>query len=52
MPVAAVRSLTISMLRSPIWRAGTFTIRSKLTTSVSLRRVRRYASASFTSRRW
>ena len=40
-----------SIVLSPIARAGTLMIRSKLTESVSDRRTRRYASASLTSRR-
>ena len=48
--VAAPRSASIVL--SPIFRLGTLMIRSKLTTSVSERRTRRYASASLTSRRW
>jgi len=49
---AATNPRSSSRLFSPIPRAGTLSTRSKLTWSASLRRIRRYASASLTSRRW
>jgi len=47
----ATKARITPIVLSPIARAGTLMIRSKLTESASERSTRRYASASLTSRR-